>query len=147
MESPIDLVEFTATEATRIVSEDGTLCMVFEPGETLLVQRKLHKVALRAGLVPEQEVPAEIPVQRITESREEIVKNGLLEACKTLIMRGNPADFTTVGNPRAASLKKLVDFDFKTQEATEAFNLAMHEVEQDGNNSPEYSEPVSDTTE
>ena len=74
-------------------------------------------------------------------------KAGLIDACKMLITRGNPDDFTIPGYPRAASAKKLVDFDFSTRDLHDAFAEAMHEVEQDGDDSTEHSEPVSESAE
>lgn len=148
MESKEELVEFTAAVPTRIVAEDGTLCMNFEAGESRLVPKKLHTPAMQSGLVPESRLEAPSPPPAPLPTKEEIIEEGLLEACKTLIMRANPNDFTAIhGTPRVASLQKLVDFDFKAADAKKAFERAMFEVEQDANNSTEHSEPSSDATE
>ena len=137
---------FTSARDVTIVSEDGGQCAVFEAGQTRTLGRRLFTCALAAGLIPEEPLEA-TPVVPENKTREETVTVGLLEACKELIVRGNPQDFTTVGHPRAGALKKLVDFDFTGVEAKEAFALAMHEVEQDGNDSTEHPEPDSSVTE
>ncbi len=150
MEQPEDTrpisAKFTAPHDVTIVSEDGGQCAVFEAGQTREIGRRLFSCAITAGLIPETpiEAPPAVPENK---TREESVSEGLLEACKILIARGNPGDFTVVGHPRAAPLKKLVNFDFTGREAKEAFDLAMHEVEQDGNDSPEHSESSSSVTE
>jgi hypothetical protein len=128
---------FTATVETRIVSDNGTMCMNFEAGETLKVPRELYKEAVAAGLMPmeplvlpkEPDVPEQV-------SEEEL----LLEAVKKLIIQGNPNDFTVVGQPRAASVKKLVNFRFTNESVRRAFELAMHEVEQNVDDDTEHSE-------
>ena len=125
---------FTAARDVTIVSEAGDMCSVFEAGETRQIPKALFNAALVAGLVPEDPLePAPEPVKNMTV--EERVTGGLLEACKTLIAKGVPNDFTMAGLPRAASLKKLVDFDFTNKDAKLAFEQAMHEIEQDGNDS------------
>jgi hypothetical protein len=58
-----------------------------------------------------------------------MVAEGLLDACKTLIARGNPNDFTQMGQPRTAAVKKLVDFEFTANDVRRAFEQAMFEVE------------------
>jgi len=138
--------KFTSPRDVTIVSEDGGQCSVFEAGQTRQIGRRLFDAAIAAGLIPETplETTPEVPENK---TREETVTVGLLEACKELIVRGNPADFTTVGHPKVAALKNLVDFDFTGREAKEVFALAMHEVEQDGNDSPEHPEPSSGATE
>ncbi len=138
--------KFTSPRDVTIVSEDGGQCSVFEAGQTREIGRRLFPAAIAAGLIPETPLEAPPPVVE-NKTREETVTTGLLDACKTLIMRANPNDFTTVGQPRAAALKKLVNFDFTGVEAKEAFALAMHEVEQDGNDSQEHSESSSSTAE
>ena len=139
--------EFTAAIATRIVSEDGTMCANFEAGETRTIPKVLFNAALTHGLMPTGSLEVEPPAEPKKQPQEEIVSDGLIDACKTLIARGNPADFTMVGQPRAASIKKLVDFSFTTKESERAFSEAMHEVEQDGDDSTEHSEPSSGATE
>ena len=135
--------KFTAIEKTRIVADNGTKCMNFEPGETLLVHRDLFTAAIAAGLVPEEPLdfkPLPIPENKPQEVK---IREELLEVCKQLIAKGDPADFTMLGQPRAASVKKLVDFDFTGRDVQVAFEEAMHEVEQHGNDSTKHSEPSS----
>ena len=114
-------------------------------------------VAIAAGLVPEEPLGEEtvqiqtdagiVEVPPVQKTQEEIVREGCIEACKTLIARGNPNDFTQLGQPRAASVRKLVDFDFTARDVREAFEQAMFEVENDGNNSEEPAEPSSSAAE
>jgi hypothetical protein len=138
---------FTAAVETRIVDDCGTMCAVFQAGETRFIPRVLFDAALTHGLMPVD--PLELaPVAPVKPPpKEEIVATGLVGACKELIARGNPEDFTVVGQPRAASVKKLVDFNFTTKEVERAFSEAMHEVEQDGDDSTESAEPSSVTAE
>jgi hypothetical protein len=137
---------FTATLETRIVSSAGDMCAVFQPGETRFIPRALFDAALMNGLIPVAPLePAPVVVK--SQTKEEVVEVGLVGACKVLIARGNPEDFTVVGQPRAASVKKLVDFSFTTKEVERAFSEAMHEVEQDGDDSTEHTEPSSVTAE
>jgi len=138
--------KFTSPRDVTIVSEDGGQCAVFEAGQTRKIGRRLFDCAIAAGLIPETPLEA-APIVPENKTREETVSEGLVEACKTLIARGNPGDFTAVGHPRAPALKKLVNFDFTGREAKEAFALAMHEVEQDVDDSPEHSEQSSVVTE
>ena len=134
---------FTASVATRIVSEGGNMCAVFEAGETRIIPKVLFNAALTHGLMPAESLET-VPVpEPKKQSQEEIVEDGLVEACKVLIAKGNPADFTVVGHPRTASVKKLVDFEFTTKDVENAFLEAMHEVEQDGDDSKEHSEQSS----
>ena len=137
-------IAFTATQATRIVSEDGAMCVMFEAGETITIQRDLFTVATAAGLVPEAPLEAP-PKEAERKSREEKVKQGLIEACKTLILRGNPKDFLISGQPRAASVKKIVDFQFTNKDVERAFSEAIHEVEHHGDDRKEHSESSSST--
>lgn len=145
MELPEDtrplLASFTSPRNVTIVSEDGSQCVIFEAGESKKISRRLFNVALTSGLVPDESLDA-APVMPENKTRGETVSEGLLGACKTLIARGLDKDFTMVGQPRAASLKKLVNFDFTGREAQSAFELAMHEieVEQNGDNSPKHPE-------
>lgn len=141
------MAKFTAIEATRIVADNGTKCMNFEAGETLAVHRDLFTAAMAAGLVPEESLEFKPVPQPANKSQKDRVADGLLEACMTLIARGNPADFTLTGQPRAASVKKLVDFDFTNNDVRLAFEQAIHEVEQDGDDSTEHSESSSLATE
>jgi hypothetical protein len=147
MESEQTMTSFTAAVATRIVAENGTMCMNFEAGQTRPVHKVLYRAALAAGLMPEGTMPELEPEPVKLPSQEEMIEEGLVEACQTLIMRGNPADFTQLGKPRAASLKKLVDFDFKATDAERAFSIAMFKVEQDADDSTERPEPSSGATE
>jgi len=133
---------FTAAVETRIVADSGVMCAIFKAGETRTIPKVLFDAALSHGLIPEESLEEAPPVV-VKPPQEEIVADGLLEACKTLITRGNPADFTVVGQPRAASVKKLVDFSFTTKDGERAFGEAMHEVEQDGDDSTEHSEQSS----
>ena len=156
MESEKIVANFTSARAVRIVSPAGDKCQIFEPGETALVHRDLWSVAIAAGLMPEEPLTdqvavhqeldvgtIEVPVETKGKSQEEIVSEGLLDACKTLIARGNPNDFTQMGQPRTAAVKKLVDFDFTANDVRRAFDQAMFEVEkssvkevdEDGNDS------------
>lgn len=140
---------FTASTDVRIVSPNGAKVMIFEAGQTQAVHRDLFGVAIAAGLVPED--PLELQLRPEPEpkkqTQEEMVAEGLLEACRTLIIRGNPKDFTLAGVPRAASVKKLVDFNFTNKDVKLAFEQAMFEVEQDGNDGKEHSEPSSSAAE
>ena len=144
MELPEDnrplLAEFTATTATRIVSPDGSRCMNFEAGETRAVHRDLFAAAIAQHLVPMEPLEYAVPELPENKPQEVTVMEGLVEACTTLIIRGNPNDFTLIGQPRAASVKKLVDFNFTTNDVKRAFEQAMHEVEQNGDDSTEHPE-------
>jgi len=138
---------FTAAVATRIVADNGTMCANFEAGETRTIPKVLFDAALQHGLIPVKSLQAAPMPEPVKPPQEEIVADGLIEACKKLITRGNPDDFTVVGQPRAASVKKLVDFSFTTKDVERAFGEAMHEVEQDGDESTEHSEPSSSAAE
>lgn len=151
MESNPNMARFIAAEAARIVADNGTKCANFEPGETQAIHKDLWGPAIAAGLVPENpadlvEKPEDKKPERQTLSREERNAAGLLEAVKELIARGDPKDFTVVGLPRTASVKNLVDFDFTAREVQTAFELAIHEVNQNGNDSQERAEPSSDAS-
>lgn len=137
--------EFTAARDVRIVSELGNMCSNFTAGETRRIPKALFNAALVAGLLPEESLQVSIPVKKPTQAI--IVSDGLSEACKTLITRGVPEDFTVSGYPRAASVAKLVDFNFTAADMRVAFEKAMHEVNGDGNDSTEHSEPSSVTAE
>jgi len=142
--------EFTAAVDVRIVDPAGTMCAVFQAGETRRIPKVLFDEALTHGLMPTE--PLELSPEPKSEPEpgkeaEDVVATGLIAACKTLISKGNPADFTVVGQPRAASVKKLVDFHFTTKDVEVAFSEAMHEVEQDGDDSEEHSEPSSGAAE
>lgn len=137
---------FTAPVATRIVSDNGSMCMNFEAGQTRPVHRDMFAEAVRGGLVPEEPLDAPPPVPE-NKPQEVAVREGLVEACKMLIAKAVPTDFTLAGLPRAAAVKKLVNFDFTTNDVRLAFEEAMHEVEQDGDDSKEHTEPSSSTTE
>ena len=139
--------KFTAISATRIVADNGTKCMNFEAGETLNVHRDLFAAAIREGLVPEGSLELQKPTPVERKSTEEEAADQVLEAVKELVARGNPADFTQLGKPRTASVKKLVDCEFTGAEVQRAFEQAMFEVEQGGNESTEHSEPSSSDTE
>jgi len=141
------MARFTAAVDARIVSKDGSMCAIFEAGQTQNIRRELFDSAIAAGLMPEDEIAPAPPPEPKKLTQDEIVHTGLIEACKALIARGNPGDFTIVGQPRAASVKKLVDFDFNTKDVERAFSEAMHEVEQDGDDSTEHSEQSSSVTE
>ena len=158
MESEKVTARFTSARAVRIVSPIGDKSQNFEAGETASVHRDMWAVAIAAGLIPEENlgqgtVRQELDVGTIevppapAPSQEEIVSEGLLDACKTLIARGDPNDFTQLGQPRAAAIKKLVDFDFTANDVRRAFEQAMFEVENDGNDSTESAEPSSSTAE
>lgn len=143
--------KFTSPRDVTIVSPDGSKCQHFEAGETKAVHEALFGVAVQSGLMPEEpldiashEKAVEAPPKL---SREEIVQAGLLEACRTLILRGNPGDFTMAGQPRAAAVKKLVNFDFTANDVRRAFEEASLEVETDGNDSTEHSESSSSAAE
>jgi len=138
---------FTAAVATRIVDDAGTMCANFEAGETRTIPKVLFNAALVGGLMPTEPLEVEPPAEVKKRPQEEVISTGLIEACKTLIAKGNPADFTVVGQPRAASVKKLVDFHFTNKDVERAFSEAMHEVEQDGDDSKEHSEPSGGVTE
>lgn len=138
---------FTSPAAVRIVAADGTMCAVFEAGETRTIPKALFEEALKYGMMPDGPLDAAPPPEPPKPPQEEIVADGLVVAIKKLITRGNPDDFTIVGQPRAASVKKLVDFSFTSKDVERAFGEAMHEVEQDGDESTEHSEPSSSTAE
>ena len=139
--------EFTAIEATRIVAKDGTMCMTFEAGQTKSVPRLMFSEAIHAGLVPEEPLEYKEPTPVLRKSTEEETASAVLEAVRILVARGDPNDFTQLGKPRAASVKKLVDCDFTGAEVQTAFEQAMFEVEQGGDESTEHSESSSSTTE
>lgn len=139
--------KFTAIESTRIVADNGTKCMNFEAGETLDVHRDLFTAAIRAGLVPEGKLEPEEPAPVARKSTEDETADQVLDAVKILVARGNPADFTQLGKPRTASVKKLVDCHFTGADIQRAFEQAMFEVEQDGNDSEEHPEPSSSAAE
>lgn len=137
-----DMATFTSSKEARVMAEDGSMCVLFEEGESKPIRKELFTAAIAAGLVPEDPlVKLELPPKPENKSTEEIVSTGLIEACKMLIAKGLAQDFTTVGQPRAASIKKLVDFHFTTKDVEAAFIEAMHEVDQDGDSSKEHSEP------
>ena len=139
-----DMAAFTAPHDARIVSKCGSMCAIFVSGETLRIRKELFTPAIDAGLVPTEPltIVAE-PVVPENKPHDVTVAEGLIEACKTLIAKGIAKDFTVAGVPRAASVKKLVDFSFTTKQIERAFSEAMHEVEQDGNSSQEHPEPSS----
>jgi hypothetical protein len=142
-------MEFTAITETRIVADNGTKCMNFEAGQTRFVHKDLYSAAINAGLVPVGRVPdveaeASPPPKK---SGEEIVAEKVLEAVQTLVARGNPADFTQLGKPRTASVKKLVDCEFTAMDVERAFEQAMFEVEQRGDESTESPESNSSDSE
>lgn len=149
MESKVT-ARFTATEATRIVSPDGSRCQNFEPGETAAVHKDLWGVAVASGLMPEESLETK-PVSTDTvelelsagKSKEELTHENLIDVCKTLIARGNPNDFTQLGQPRTAAVKKLVDFDFTANDVRRAFEQAMFEVENNGDQGTESAESSS----
>ena len=138
------MATFTAAVETRIVADNGSMCTNFEAGESKKIHYFLFTAAIAAGLVPEE--PLEFQEQTETK-KPEPKEDVLLVACKTLILRGDPGDFTVGGQPRAASVKKLVDCRFTGQDVKRAFDQAMFEVEQDGDNDTEHSEPSSSTAE
>jgi hypothetical protein len=136
MESNKITAKFTAARATRLVSPNGAKSQNFEAGETKEVHKDLWSVAIASGLMPEEALeksePAPAPVEEPVaekQSQEDLVSEGLLDACKTLIARGNPNDFTQMGQPRTAAVKKLVDFEFTANDVRRAFEQAMFEVE------------------
>ena len=134
---------FTSARDVRIVADDGSMCAVFEEGQTRRIPKALFNAALTAGLMPKEPLDLKDPPLPENKPQEVSTREGLVEACKTMISRGNPADFTMTGHPRAASAKKLVDFDFTARDLREAFEQAMHEVTQDGDDSTEHPEQSS----
>ena len=146
LQKEIVSAKFTAARDVTITSDDGGQRAIFEAGQTREIGKRLFKAALASGLIPETPLQLE-PEPPQNKTREEVVTVGLLEACKQLIESAKKEDFTSVGQPRVPSVKKLVDFDFTRKEMLEAFELAMHEVEQDGNDSTEHSESSSEPAE
>lgn len=138
-----ETAEFTAAVDVRIVSDCGSMCTNFKAGETKNIRRELYSAALVAGLMPEGELELAADPLVKPKTQEATVSEGLIEACKTLIARGSTVDFTIAGQPRAASVKKLVDFDFTLKDVERAFSEAMHEVDQDGDKSAEHTESSS----
>lgn len=138
------MATFTATVPTRVVSDNGSMCANFQAGESKKLHQNFFTAAIAAGLVPED--PLEFKVIQEPEKPGTKEKK-LIEACKTLILKADPNDFTVVGQPRAASIKKLVDCRFTNQDVRRAFEEAMHEVDQDGDNDKKHSEPSISTTE
>jgi hypothetical protein len=140
---------FTSPRDVTLVAPDGSRCQIFTAGQTLPVHKSLFSVAIEHGLMPEDSLEVATMIVDVPEnkSQEVIVTEGLTEACKVLISRANPQDFKLNGEPRAASVKKLVDFDFTTRDVQRAFEQAMHEVDQYGDDNPEHSEPVSEPIE
>ena len=152
MELGSDMARFTAVTWTRIVAANGTKCAEFEPGQTMAIHRDLWGPAMTAGLVPESpEVLAKESAKETKpapkKSKEEMIHEGLLEAVRELIAKGDPKDFTVVGLPRTASVKNLVDFDFTARQVQQAFEIAVHEVTQNGDDSKEHPEQNSDSAE
>jgi len=149
MESQNDITsaKFTSHRNVTIVSAEGAHCAIFKAGQTREIGKRLFSAAIEAGLVPEGPLEYKEPEVVENKTQEEAVAIGLLEACKILIERANKEDFTTVGLPRVPSVKKLVNFDFTARQMKESFALAMHEVEVDGNDSKEHSEPSSEPAE
>jgi len=144
MELQKESAAFTAIKATRVVSEDGSRCMNFQDGETRPVHHTLFAAALKAGLVPQTELNMPEPAAPASgRSTQQVVEHEVLDAVRTLVARGNPADFTQWGKPRTASVKKLVNCHFTGADVQRAFEQAMFEVEQGGNESTEHSEPGS----
>lgn len=137
--------KFTATRDVRIVSELGNMCANFKSGETRQIPKALFNAALVAGLIPESPLEASVVVEN--KPQNVIVREGLMEACKKLIMRGVADDFVASGYPRAASVKKLVDFHFTAADMRVAFEEAMHEVNGDGNDRTEHTESSVSTAE
>ena len=114
------------------------------------MHQSLFGEAVAAGLMPEEplDVKEEVVVEEKPRQSEDVQHAELIKACHTLILRGNPGDFTnTSGLPRAASVKKLVDFKFTAQDVKRAFEVAMHEVETNGDDGKEHSEPGSGAAE
>ena len=147
MESTV-MKKFIAAKDTRIVSDDGSMCMNFESGQERLVHPWLFSAAIRGGLVPTE--PLEVVEEKepeVRKSTEEETADQVLEAVKTLVARGDPNDFTQLGQPRTASVKKLVDCEFTAAEVQRAFEQAMFEVETSGDESTEHSESSSSDTE
>jgi len=136
--------KFTASKSTRVVADNGGMCALFEAGQTINLHSDMWTAAIAAGLMPED--PLEF-VEVVKPEEPSTHGKKLIEACKTLIIRASTDDFTIVGQPRAASVKKLVDFRFTTVEVKAAFEEAMHEVEQDGNDDTKHSEPSSSAAE
>ncbi len=136
-----DMASFTSPRKVRLMAPDGSHCALFEAGETKNIRKELFTIAIEKGLVPEEPlVTLEAPEVPENKPHEVTVHEGLVEVCKTLIAKGIEKDFTMGGVPRAASVKKLVDFSFTTKQIERAFSEAMHEVEQNGNSSQEHSE-------
>jgi hypothetical protein len=152
MELTARTARFLAPTDALLVAPDGSRCQRFVAGESQLVHESLWGVAVQAGLMPEKpeaidDAPkADAPPPK-KRSTEEITADQVLEAVKTLIVRGDPKDFTQLGKPRAASVKKLVDCHFTTADVQRAFEQAMFEVEQNGDESTEHSESSSSDTE
>ena len=138
-----DMASFTASRDISLMAADGSHSVIFEAGESKRIRKELFVVAVAAGLMPDEALENIAPPVVKKVSKEERLDTGLLEACKTLILKANPDDFTVVGQPRAASVKKLVDFEFTTKDVERAFSEAVHEVEQYGDDSKEHSEPSS----
>ena len=141
------MASFTATVDTRIVADNGTKCTNFEAGETKSIHRDLFTAAIAAGLMPEGTLELKAPVVVENKTQEQTVHDGLVAACKELIALGEPKNFLITGQPRAASLKKLVDFQFTAKDAERAFGQAVHEVGTNGDDSKEHSESILDVTE
>jgi hypothetical protein len=122
--------------------------MWFKAGETLNVHRDLFAPAIEAGLVPVDSLEPEVLKEPVkVKVTQESLDRELIEACKELIAKGIPEDFTLVGLPRAASVKKLVKSNFTARDVTKAFETAMYEVETDGDDSKKCSEPSSSAAE
>jgi hypothetical protein len=136
MESTV-MKKFIAAKDTRIVSDDGSMCMNFESGQERPVHPWLFSAAIRGGLVPTE--PLEVVEEKepkVRKSTEEETADQVLEAVKTQL-----------GQPRTASVKKLVDCEFTAAEVQRAFEQAMFEVETSGDESTEHSESSSSDTE
>jgi hypothetical protein len=97
--------------------------------------------------LPEGPLEEQVPEPAERKSSEEETADKVLEAVRQLVARGNPADFTQLGKPRAASVKKLVDCEFTGADVQRAFEQAMFEVEQSGDESTQHPESSSSDTE
>lgn len=138
------IARFTSARDVRLVSKNGAKCMWFKKGETLDVHRDLFAPAIEQGLIPVDSLePAELKEPVVEPVTVESLARKMIEACKELIARGNPDDFTLVGQPRASSIKKLVDSHFTARDVNTAFEQAMFEVEHNGDDSKEHSEQSS----
>ena len=106
---------------------NGAHSLTVKSGEEYNVVRDLYDCALAAGMTPLTNLAPELVEEeeaRVLPSEDEKIA-ALVEPCEILVARGVSKDFTTVGDPKVSSIRKLVDFDFSKQQLLQAHKLAI----------------------